>query len=105
MIYNIKENMKIVICGKNGSNIPSKKFVEILQKLNNLGYVSKSGGSVLDIPKNPQPEKRFLHINTYPHLDTPVVSFGSPLLLTPILYQENYDGSTWYEAEYFLKNF
>jgi hypothetical protein len=99
--------MKIVICGKNGGNIPSKKFVEILQKLNNLGYVSKSGGSVLDIPKNPQPEKRFLHINTYPHLgmNTPVVSFGTPLLLTPILYQENSDGSTWYEVDYFLKNF
>lgn len=99
--------MKIVICGKNGGNIPSKKFVETLQKLNELGYVSKSGGSVLDIPKNPKPEKRFLHINTYPNLDmnTPVVSFGTPLLLTPILYQENSDGSTWYEADYFLKNF
>ena len=52
----------IFICGKEGGNIPVKRFQELLIKLNQMGFKSKDNGSVLDIPKNPKPEKRYLHI-------------------------------------------
>ena len=88
----------IFICGKEGGNIPVKRFQELLIKLNQMGFKAKDNGSVLDIPKNPKPEKRFLHICNGK------VSFGSPLILTPNLYEINIDGSIWYEYNYFLNN-
>ena len=89
----------IFICGKEGGNIPVKRFQELLIKLNQMGFKAKDNGSVLDIPKNPKPEKRYLHICNGK------VSFGSPLFLTPNLYEINIDGSIWYEYNYFLNNF